>query len=88
VRTEVLATRQSVDLAQQSLATTAQGLSAAEESYRVRKELLAAERATIVELVDAETELTRARIAAIDARIDLRIALARLRHAAGLDVTQ
>jgi outer membrane protein TolC len=88
VRTEVLATRQSVDLAQQSLATTAQGLSAAEESYRVRKELLAAERATIVELVDAETELTRARIAAIDARIDLRIALARLRHAAGLDVAQ
>jgi outer membrane protein TolC len=88
VRTEVLTTRQSVDLAQQSLSTTAQGLSAAEESYRVRKELLAAERATIVELVDAETELTRARIAAIDARIDLRIALARLRHAAGLDVAQ
>jgi outer membrane protein len=88
VRTEVLATRQAVDLAQQSLATTAQGLSAAEESYRVRKELLAAERATIVELVDAETELTRARIAAVDARIDLRIALARLRHAAGLDVAQ
>jgi outer membrane protein TolC len=88
VRTEVLATRQAVDLAQQSLTTTAQGLSAAEESYRVRKELLAAERATIVELVDAETELTRARIAAVDARIDLRIALARLRHAAGLDVAQ
>ena len=48
--------------------TTANGLQSAEESYRVRKELLAAERATAVELVDSETDLTRARIAALNAR--------------------
>jgi outer membrane protein TolC len=41
---------------------------------------------TAVELVDAQTALTRAQIDAIDARIDLRIALATLRHALGQDV--
>jgi outer membrane protein len=88
VRSQIIEAKLNVDVAQESLASTAQGLTAAEESYRVRKELLAAERATIVELVDAETELTRARIESINARINLRVALARLRHAAGLDVTQ
>ena len=86
VRLEVLAASQQVALAQEALTTTAQGLTAAEEGYRVRKELFAAERATTVELIDAESELTRARIAAIDARINLRVALAKLAHAAGLDV--
>jgi outer membrane protein TolC len=51
----------------------------------VRKELLNAERATAVELVDAETELTRARIAALNARVDLRVARAQLDHAVGND---
>ena len=51
----------------------------------MRKELLNAERATAVELVDAETELTRARIAALNARVDLRVALAQLVHALGDD---
>ncbi len=52
----------------------------------MRQELLAADRATAVELVDAETDLTRARIAALNARVDLRVALAQLRHAIGADV--
>ena len=52
----------------------------------MRRELLDAERATAVELVDAETELTRARIAALNARVDLRVALAQLAHALGNDV--
>jgi outer membrane protein TolC len=86
VRAEVMAYVQQVDIARQALINTQQALVAAEESYRVRRELLDAERVTAVELVDAETELTRARIAAIDARIDLRIALARLQHALGQDV--
>jgi len=84
-RIEVMAAQQAVSLAQHALSTTQKGLSAAEESYRVRRELLNAERATAVELVDAETELTRARIAALNARVDLRVARAQLDHAVGND---
>jgi outer membrane protein len=84
-RIEVLAAQQAVQLAQVSLATTQKGLAAAEEGYRVRRELLNADRATAVELVDAETDLTRARIAAFNARVDLRVAMAELAHALGED---
>lgn len=84
-RIEVLAAEQGVQTAQLSLATTAKGLAAAEEGYRVRRELLNAERATAVELVDAEADLTRARIDSINARVNLRIALAQLAHALGAD---
>jgi outer membrane protein TolC len=86
VRVAVLSARQQVDVAKLSLQTTQQELVAAEEAYRVRKELFAAERATTIEVTEAEDNLTSARIAAIDARINLRVALAQLRHAAGLDV--
>jgi outer membrane protein TolC len=85
-RIEVLASQQAVLLAQQSLATSAKGLAAAEEGYRVRRELLNADRATAVELVDAETDLTRARIAALNARVDLRVAITQLAHALGQDI--
>jgi outer membrane protein TolC len=84
-RIEVLAAQQAVELAQRALATSSKGLAAAEEGYRVRQALLAADRATAVELVDAETELTRARITALNARIDLRVAISQLRHAIGDD---
>src|SRR5262249_31333966 len=87
-RIEVLAAQQAVALAQHALATTQKGLAAAEESYRVRRELLNAERATAVELVDAETELTRARIPALhapNAPDALRVARAQLAHALGND---
>ncbi|HSD88767.1 MAG TPA: TolC family protein [Kofleriaceae bacterium] len=84
-RIEVLAAQQAVQLALISQQTTQKGLAAAEEGYRVRRELLNAERATAVELVDAETDLTRARIAALNARVDLRVAMAQLAHALGND---
>jgi outer membrane protein len=84
-RLAVLSAQQAVTLAQRSLATSQKGLAAAEESYRVRQALLAAQRATAVELVDAETELTRARIASLNAKIDLRLALTQLSHAVGND---
>ncbi len=84
-RIEVLAAQQAVALAQRSLATSQKGLAAAEEGYRVRRELLNADRATAVELVDAETELTRSRIAALNAKVDLRVARAQLDHALGND---
>ncbi len=85
IELQVVAARQDVTLAAQALATSAEGLAAAEEGYRVRQELLVADRATAVEVIDAEADLTRARFAAIDARIDLRIALTRLDHATGAD---
>lgn len=85
-RLELLAAQQAVTIARASLATSAKGLAAAEEGYRVRRELLNAQRATAVELVDAETDLTRARIAALNARVDLRVAMAQLTHALGNDV--
>jgi outer membrane protein len=84
-RIEVLAAQQAVALAQRALATSQKGLTAAEEGYRVRKELLNADRATALELVDAETELTRSRITALNSRVDLRVARAQLEHALGND---
>jgi outer membrane protein TolC len=84
-RLEILAAQQAVAIAQRGLSTSQKGLVAAQEGYRVRKELLNAERATAVELVDAETDLTRARIAALNARVDLRVARAQLEHAVGND---
>ena len=85
-RLAALAAQQAVSLAQHALVTSQKGLVAAEESYRVRQALLGAQRATAVELVDAETELTRARITALNARIDLRVALAQRANAIGNDV--
>jgi len=84
-RIELMAAQQAVNLAVHTLATSQKGLAASEEGYRVRRALLAAERATAVELIDAETDLTRARITALNARIDLRVALAQLAHALGND---
>jgi len=84
-RVEVLAAQQAVALAQHALVTSQKGLAASEESYRVRMELLRADRATGVELVDAETDLTRARVTALNARVDLRVAMAQLTHALGND---
>jgi outer membrane protein len=84
-RVEVLAAQQQVSIAQHALGSTQKGLTAAQESYRVRKELLNADRATAVELVDAETQLTQSRIAALNARIDLRVARSQLEHALGND---
>ncbi|HEY1557195.1 MAG TPA: TolC family protein [Kofleriaceae bacterium] len=84
-RIEALAAVQAVQVALHALETSKKGLAAADEGYRVRRELLAADRATAVELVDAETDLTRARINALNARVDLRVALTQLAHAIGDD---
>jgi outer membrane protein TolC len=84
-RIQVLAAQQALELARRAIDTSQKSLDAAEESYRVRQALLGAERATAVELVDSETELTRARVAALNARIDLRVANAQLAHAVGSD---
>jgi outer membrane protein TolC len=86
VKSEVIQSLESMREALTSIQTTARGLAAAEESYRARRLLFQNGRATTVEVTDAETELTRARLEAVNARVDLRVARARLLHAIGRDV--
>jgi outer membrane protein TolC len=62
-----------------------EAVASAEEGYRVRRELFRAGRATTVEVTDAETVLTRARSALVDAHVAARVALAELRHTLGRD---
>ena len=88
IRVEVTQTRNALREAQAAVESTAQGLVAAEESYRVRRSLFRNGRATGVELTDAETDLTRSRLESINARVDVRIALVRLEHALGRDVAR
>ena len=83
IRLEVMAARQQVEEARVAEGTTLRALLASEESYRARRLLYQNGRATTVELLDAETDLTGARLEAIDARIDARVAEVRLAYAVG-----
>jgi outer membrane protein len=83
---EVVQGLESLRESETAMTTSARGLDAAEESYRVRRALYQNGRATSVELTDAETERSRAQLEAIGAQIDRRIAVARLRHALGNDI--
>ena len=56
---------------------------AGEESLRLRRLQLRAGRATAADIVDAETELTRARLDRLDAHVDLLAAAVRLEYAVG-----
>jgi outer membrane protein TolC len=86
LRIEVVAALEAVRSNAVVVESTASGLRSAEESYRSRRELFSAGRATSVELTDAETALTQARFDVVDAFIDRRIADARLRQATGDEV--
>jgi len=68
------------------LSVSRDNLTAADENYRVRRELYRAGKATIVEVTDAETELTRARLEVVNSHVDVRIARVALQHALGRDV--
>lgn len=69
-----------------SIEAAARGLVAAEETLRVRSELFKSGKATATDLIDAETEVTRARLRKLDAHIGLLIAKTRLMHATGRDI--
>lgn len=71
--------------AQFAVTVSQQALAAADEGYRVRRELFRSGRATIVEVTDSETELTRARLELVNAHVDLRIAQVELSHVLGRD---
>jgi outer membrane protein TolC len=86
IRDEVMQAYRAVSDAEVAVASTERSLAAAEEAYRVRRALFRAAQATSTELSDTEITLTRARFGAIDARIELRIARARLVHATGREV--
>lgn len=71
--------------AQGAVETSREVLKSAEEGYRVRRELFAVGRATTLEVNDAQTSLTQARLDLLFSRIDARIARAKLLHALGRD---
>ncbi|MBK8254917.1 MAG: TolC family protein [Polyangiaceae bacterium] len=62
------------------------GLVAAEEGLRVRRELFLLGKATNVEMLDSETEVTRARLRKLDAQMSLLVAQIKFDHAIGNDV--
>jgi outer membrane protein TolC len=74
--------------AQFAVEVSQQALAAAEEGYRVRRELFRSGRATLVEVTDSETELTRARLELVNAHVDLRIAQVELAHVLGRDTAK
>jgi outer membrane protein len=83
VRVEVVQTLHALEDAEVALQTTRRSLASAEESYRVRRLLFQNGRATSVELLDAETDLTRARLESLNALVDARVARVRLDYAIG-----
>lgn len=70
--------RQAIDVVHEQLA-------ASEEGFRTRGQLYRAGKATSVELIDSETELTRSRLDVVNAYVDLHVARAQLLHALGRD---
>ena len=85
LRDEISAALLAQDEAHAALDTAGRGLTAAEEAYRVRRELFALGRSTNVELIDAESDVLRARLEMVQARVDARVARVRLDHAVGRD---
>ncbi len=69
--------------AEASIVATKVELRAAEEAHRVRKEQFTLGTTTSALLIDAEADVTRARLNHLNARVDLRIARVQLRKAVG-----
>lgn len=88
IRLQVTQAYNALRQAQVGKDTTERQLVAAEESYRVRRELFRAGRATSSEMTDAETALIKAGFDAVNARIDLRVARENLDHALGRDAVR
>lgn len=83
--TEIVQYFELVRAADAKVAATEKQLESASEAYRVTRSLSANARATTSNVLDAETELARARLSWVNARVDARVARARLEHAAGRD---
>jgi outer membrane protein TolC len=83
VRIEVNQAKTALHEARSNLETTKHGLTSATESYRIRREAYRAGKATLVEVYDAGSDLTRARLEFVDANVALRLATLRLGYACG-----
>jgi outer membrane protein len=83
IRDEVLAAVQARQESALVLGAAKKSRALAEDSLRVRRSLVAEGRATHVDVIDAETELVRARFAEVDAKIDARLASIRLLRSMG-----
>lgn len=88
LRLEVASAYNDVKKSAVTIEAAERGRTAAEESLRVRRELFRNGKATGVDIVDAEAELTRSRLNQLNARIGLLVARTRLAHATGADVAQ
>jgi outer membrane protein TolC len=85
LRLEVARSRSDIFESDANIDTTKQGLAAATEGYRVRRELFLAGKATMLEVIDAEADLTRARLEVLNALVEARIARVRFDYAVGRD---
>ncbi|HVU06143.1 MAG TPA: TolC family protein [Polyangiaceae bacterium] len=86
IRDEIAGARLAYLEARDAAVTADRGLRSAEEAYRVRRELFELGRGTEVELIDAESDVLRARLEMIQAHVDARVARVRIDHATGRDV--
>lgn len=69
-----------------ALKSARRGVAAAEEAYRVAVDLYRVGKSTTTEVIEAESDLLGSRLSEVNARIELRIAEVRLRHATGRDI--
>lgn len=85
IRLEVTSARADLAKSAPSIEAATRGLAAAEESYRVTKQLFTYGKATAVALTDAEVQLTNARLRLLAAHVNVLAATVRLEHATGRD---
>ena len=85
IEIEVMQAWQAIREQEVALESTKRQLASATEAYRVARELFNNGRATSTTLTDSETDLTRARLDALNATVDARVARVRLEHALGRD---
>ena len=86
IEVEITQSWQGLKQAEFALGSTARELASAEEAYRVARELFNNGRGTSTTLTDAERDLAGARIDALNARVNARIAHVKLEHAVGRDL--
>lgn len=85
VAIQVVESLQAVRAADAKVVATEKQLESATEARRVTRALVVNTRATASNLLDAETDLARARFAWINARVEARLSRVRLEHAVGRD---
>lgn len=84
MRVEIAQAYHSFEAARRALEAASIGVEAAEESYRIREMQLEAGSAVTRDLIDAEADLTRARLELVGATIGIRQAKVSLDHAMGV----